>query len=130
MTGMVYLKPEKLRIAVSGPNDHKLGSRLKRDGFELIVEMLEHQLDRRDHGVHANRLAIRIFAGPVKPHRLENAPGEVFYGAHPTLPSRLIATSFCASTANSIGSFCMTSRTKPLTSRATASSSERPRCWA
>ena len=33
----------------------------------------------------------------------------------PTLPSRLIASSFCASTANSIGSSCITSRQKPLT---------------
>ena len=51
-------------------------------------------------------------------------------GDHPTLPSRLIATSFCASTANSIGSSCRTSRTKPLTSSWTASSCERPRCMA
>gem|GEM_PF-5587267 len=49
---------------------------------------------------------------------------------HPTLPSSEIATSFCASTANSIGSSCSTSRTKPLTSRATASSCESPRCMA
>ena len=46
---------------------------------------------------------------------------------HPTLPSRLTSSSFCASTANSIGSFCSTSRTKPLTSSATASSSGTPR---
>src|SRR3569623_854676 len=51
-------------------------------------------------------------------------------GIHPTLPSRLIATSFWASTANSIGSCCSTSRTKPLTSRATASSWLSPRCMA
>src|SRR5262249_8702401 len=47
---------------------------------------------------------------------------------HPTLPSRLTEISFCASTANSIGSCCSTSLTKPLTTRAVASSSERPRC--
>src|SRR5262249_28117800 len=47
---------------------------------------------------------------------------------HPTLPSRLIEISFCASTANSIGSCCSTSLTKPLTTSATASSSDRPRC--
>src|SRR5262249_32191637 len=51
-------------------------------------------------------------------------------GHHPTDPSRLMATSFCASTANSMGSSCRTSRTKPLTSNATASSSGRPRCMA
>src|SRR5262249_10279786 len=47
---------------------------------------------------------------------------------HPTLPSRLIEISFCASTANSIGSCCSTSLTKPLTTSATASSSVSPRC--
>src|SRR5258708_14079476 len=48
--------------------------------------------------------------------------------APPTLPSSLMAISFCASTANSIGSCCSTSRTKPLTINAVASSAERPRC--
>src|SRR5258708_7101487 len=47
---------------------------------------------------------------------------------HPTLPSRLIEMSFCPSTANSIGSCCSTSLTKPLTTSATASSAEKPRC--
>src|SRR5258708_29982737 len=45
---------------------------------------------------------------------------------HPTLPSRLIEMSFCASTANSIGRCCKTSLTKPLTTRAVASSAESP----
>ena len=49
---------------------------------------------------------------------------------HPTLPSRLIPSSFCASTANSIGSCCSTSLAKPLTIRATASSCDNPRCIA
>ncbi len=49
-------------------------------------------------------------------------------GCHPTLPSRLIVMSFCASTANSIGNCCNTSRTKPLTMSAVASSADRPRC--
>src|SRR5205823_10027399 len=43
---------------------------------------------------------------------------------YPTLPSRLIEISFCASTANSIGSCCSTSLTKPLTTSATARSEE------
>ena len=46
---------------------------------------------------------------------------------YPTLPSRLTEISFCASTANSIGSCWITSLTKPLTTSATASSSSRPR---
>src|SRR5215204_627551 len=46
---------------------------------------------------------------------------------HPTLPSSEIEISFCASTANSIGSCCSTSFTKPLTTRPTASSWLSPR---
>jgi hypothetical protein len=56
--------------------------------------------------------------------------GGVFVAPHPTLPSRLMATSFCASTANSIGSCCRTSLTKPFTRSCTASSWLRPRCMA
>src|SRR5205823_584585 len=51
-----------------------------------------------------------------------------FHPAHPMLPSRLTLRSFCASTANSIGSSLKTSRQKPLTIIDTASSSEMPRC--
>ncbi len=47
---------------------------------------------------------------------------------HPTLPSRLTPSSFCASTANSIGSFRNTCLQKPLTIMFTASSADRPRC--
>src|SRR5437588_12141332 len=47
---------------------------------------------------------------------------------YPTLPSKLIEISFCASTANSIGSCCSTSLTKPLTTSPTASSCDSPRC--
>ncbi len=48
---------------------------------------------------------------------------------YPTLPSSEIEISFCASTANSIGSCCNTSLTKPLTTSAVASSADMPRCW-
>ena len=47
--------------------------------------------------------------------------------AHPTLPSRLMPRSFCASTANSMGSSLRTCRAKPLTIIETASSSLMPR---
>src|SRR6476620_4153827 len=47
---------------------------------------------------------------------------------HPTEPSRDTPISFCVSAMNSIGSCCSTSRTKPLTISATASSADRPRC--
>src|SRR4029450_128273 len=49
------------------------------------------------------------------------------FSGHPTLPSRLIEISFCASTANSMGSCWSTSLTKPLTTSATASSADKPR---
>ena len=49
------------------------------------------------------------------------------YENHPTLPSRLIDSNFCASTANSIGSLFSTSRAYPLTIRPTASSVDSPR---
>ncbi len=39
-----------------------------------------------------------------------------------------VPSSFCASTANSIGSCCSTSLTKPLTTSAVASSADMPRC--
>lgn len=46
---------------------------------------------------------------------------------YPTLPSRLIWRSFCASTANSIGSLFTTSFTYPFTMSPMASSSPNPR---
>ena len=49
-------------------------------------------------------------------------------GPQPTLPSNEIPISFCASTANSIGSSFITSLQKPLTISDTASSSLSPRC--
>src|SRR4028118_1019652 len=49
---------------------------------------------------------------------------------HPTLPSSEIPSSFCASTANSIGSCCSTSFAKPLTISATESSAFNPRLMA
>src|SRR5262245_2368397 len=60
--------------------------------------------------------------------RFEPVTGHHPTPRQPTLPSRLTEMSFCASTANSIGRVCSTSLTKPLTTNATASSSERPRC--
>src|SRR5690606_23879866 len=47
---------------------------------------------------------------------------------HPTAPSRLMPSSFCASTANSIGSSLNTALQKPFTIIETASSRDRPRC--
>ena len=47
--------------------------------------------------------------------------------SYPTLPSRLICSSFCASTANSIGSLLRTSFAYPFTIKPIASSVEIPR---
>src|SRR5437667_9496846 len=49
---------------------------------------------------------------------------------HPTLPSSLMPSSRCASTANSIGSSLKTSLQNPLTIIETASSAHNPRCCA
>src|SRR5438094_9800367 len=49
---------------------------------------------------------------------------------HPTLPSRLMPSSRCASTANSMGSSLNTSLQKPFTIIETASSADSPRCLA
>ncbi len=48
---------------------------------------------------------------------------------YPTLPSRLIPSSFCASTANSIGSSWKTSLQNPFTIIEIAFSVLRPRCF-
>src|ERR1043165_6297390 len=62
-------------------------------------------------------------------HIASDRPQIVWLDHYPTLPSRLTEMSFCASTANSIGSCCSTSLTKPSTTSAVASSAESPRCW-
>ncbi len=49
------------------------------------------------------------------------------HAIHPTLPSRLRPSNFCASTANSMGNSFSTSRQKPFTIIDTASSVDRPR---
>ena len=62
-------------------------------------------------------------------HRLSILHGnsEFIIPNYPTLPSRLTPSSFCASTANSMGSSRNTCLQKPLTMMPTASSVEIPR---
>ena len=90
---------------------------------------------RAHHGMH---LAFRdLKVEPVQNFLVIDLDVQVFDFQHdpsipfpipyPTLPSRLTPRSFCASTANSMGSFCSTSRQKPLTMVVTASSADRPR---
>src|ERR1035438_4475754 len=65
----------------------------------------------------------------ICPNSAQMLQDKIFRPGHqPTLPSSEIEISFCASTANSIGSCCSTSLTKPLTTRPTASSWLSPRC--
>ena len=73
-------------------------------------------------------LSHSIFGGRRRIVRLGQPNASPRASDQPTLPSSEIAINFCASTANSIGSCCKTSRTKPLTIRAVASSAESPRC--
>src|SRR6202022_4263793 len=80
-------------------------------------------------GVHLARLDLEIEAAEdLLVRDLGVQVLDAQQGCHPTLPSRLTLRSFCASTANSIGSSLKTSRQKPLTIIETASSSEMPRC--
>src|SRR5262245_51165348 len=64
----------------------------------------------------------------VRNCRAGNRQLAVVEAHYPTLPSKLTPSSFCASTANSIGSSRNTSLQKPLTIMFTASSADRPRC--
>src|SRR6187549_384539 len=83
------------------------------------------------HGRHldAHRLHLIHELAHIAPDRAQLFEHEIFgFNHQPTLPSSEIEISFCASTANSIGSCCSTSFTKPLTTRPTASSWESPRC--
>src|SRR3984893_11011831 len=83
----------------------------------------DHRRDARDLGGELLALAeiLQRNVGNIDDGFLRHSHG------YPTLPSSETEISFCASTANSIGSCCSTSLTNPLTTSATASSAERPR---
>src|SRR3546814_7882105 len=97
------------RSLVRGKNAFAIGDGLRVDGFA------DHVAVRR-----RRRFGGRPACGKSQRQREQ----QLF---HPTLPSRLIPRSFWASTANSMGSCCSTSRQKPFTISATASSAESPR---
>lgn len=127
-------------------------SRLRADvfeSFETTGTALDAFLDETPQFLDADRISLslsapfldraknrvslaRIFAAPNRGRYLgrqiiwEREMNDT--SAHPTLPSSEIEISFCASTANSIGSCCSTSRTKPFTISAVASSADSPRC--
>src|SRR4029078_4280871 len=99
-------------VALAAADDEIVLLGIGADVLEIFVDAV---------GEHAGRLfrpqAGQSFCFELAVHR-----------AHPTLPSRLMDMSFCASTANSIGNCCNTSLTKPLTTKAVASSADLPRC--
>ena len=80
--------------------------------------VLAHCRHFHPHGLHFAEQLAQIATD--HPQRLQHET--VRLNHQPTLPSSEIEISFCASTANSIGSCCSTSFTKPLTTRPTASS--------
>ena len=115
------LDPAQLRTRQFGP---ERGLRLAgmvalfaRTFLELFIAC-PRQRERRAH--------VAAATGPALAHAQRLA----FHGHYPTLPSSEMPSSFCASTANSIGSCCSTSLAKPLTMRPTASSVSSPRCCA
>src|SRR5690606_40638049 len=87
----------------------QVGRRLFGDDFFL----------QRRRPCFASTLLLLRLAAPKQGER-RGARNKYSPPHHPTLPSRLTSSSFCASTANSIGSFCSTSRTNPFTRSATA----------
>src|SRR5690606_26666604 len=101
------------------------------DEFDLVTERPPEYLDFPESGNvlaldPANDLRLEQRLVGIRAVRCGVAMPDTL--DHPTLPSRLMPMSFCASTANSIGSFWITSLTKPLTISAIASSSGMPRC--
>ena len=112
-------------------------------GWEISDKRLDARHDRardmRRHASPAHKALAERFAKadlgggalePVGGIGLERNRDRFHRFAHPTLPSSEIASSFCASTANSIGNCFITSLAKPLTISATASSCPSPRCIA
>ena len=89
----------------------------------------EHAIDapsdiRRSVAAPSHPLALRSRAVSRSMRGLNQYVG---LSRHPTLPSSEMPISFCVSAMNSIGRCCSTSRTKPLTTRAIASSCDSPR---
>src|SRR5262249_52996571 len=109
-----------------------------------LVELLVHQMSN----IHRHEVSSSYFRslsrrrGPLTIARLSSdvlclcrfalagtlAGLCMAYLDQPTEPSRLMPISFCVSALNSIGRCCSTSRTKPLTISAIASSALKPRC--
>ena len=123
------------------------GRALLRLQLQQVPAVIEHLAPVHRVALAAGEhIGERALAGPVRPHHgmhLAGADREIDpvqdrlaldrgveiadFKHQPTDPSSEIPTSFWASTANSIGNCCSTSRQNPLTISATASSSPMPR---
>src|SRR5690606_17757206 len=80
------------------------------DGVHLA--RIDRQVDAFQYFLALNADSKALY---LKQHMFPSALGSRLSAAYPTDPSRLIESSFCASTANSIGSSRKTSLQKPLT---------------
>ena len=130
------------RLDRIGLGAEAVGARSFENDEQLVLDVVDVERERllarrndRHHATDADRADARADGGELRLegavrafHLAQRRVVDVDDRLHPTLPSSEIAISFCASTANSIGSCCSTSRTKPLTISAVASSADRPRC--
>src|ERR1043166_5274003 len=98
------------------------GTLVRFKSLKMIGKMLANHSHFCPHCLHFACALAHIATDRAK--LLQHQIGR--FNHQPTLPSRLIEISFCASTANSIGSGCSTSLTKPFTTSPTASSWLRP----
>ena len=96
--------------------------------FVPIKQLTELRIRHGSFGVGWDKVSQKFSAGISHFDLLRHVMTPI-QNAYPTLPSKLTPKSFCASTANSIGSSRKTSLQKPLTIMLTASSAEMPRCW-
>src|SRR5690606_15778178 len=112
-----------------GAGGEREGGKPRKQQSRVIPDAAQREMTRRRSGIgpphpESDPVSAQRRLAPQRA-RDDGLLHSVFH--HPTRPSRLTLTSFCASTANSIGSSCSTSLQKPLTRSATDSSSESPR---
>jgi len=98
--------------------------------YSVAVTANHQQADTGTKMIHigANTRSTIVSKGISAGHAHAQVTDAKQGSGHPTAPSRLTASRFCASTANSIGSSRNTLLQKPPTIRLMASSGERPRC--
>ena len=129
--GSFLSKEQNLRLLeIAGSGKFRRASFRTLGKVTKVTTALERHIERVLAHVDVAAIAARHFRGLDFGHGQHRALHRCFWfgrNRHPTDPSNEIATRLCASMANSIGRACSTSRQKPLTTRATASSSSMPR---